>query len=126
MTQAAAPWRLAVDRGPDWLFIRVEGLPDPAESSPSLSEAIWNVLDTHFVYRAVLEFAEPALLPAALLKQLAQLKQRVLDRGGLLRLCGSNGCCPASIRGADWEALEPLYADRHEAVLCSMAPRKPR
>ncbi len=87
MIETAAGWFLDVDRGPDWLFIRVH--PQSGENdAPGLAESVWHVLEQSFIYRVVLELQDFALLRSSLIGQLVLLSKRVHSQGGILRLCG--------------------------------------
>ena len=45
-----------VDRGPDWLFVRLH---DDSQPSDNLADRLWQLMEKHFVYRLVLEM-EPS------------------------------------------------------------------
>ena len=63
MLQTAAGWGLDVDRGPDWIFVRVHPR-DGFDDAPGLAESVWTVLEQHFIYRVVLEIDEIAFCTA--------------------------------------------------------------
>ena len=48
-------WDLEVERGPDWLFVRLGSYPVADSDMPSLAGEIWSILDRCFVYRLVLQ-----------------------------------------------------------------------
>ena len=87
MIQTAAGWGLDVDRGPDWIFVRVHPR-DGFDDAPGLAESVWAVLEQHFIYRVVLELDEIALLHSSVIGQLVLLSKRIHSHGGLVRLCG--------------------------------------
>ena len=86
--QIAAGWRMDVDRGPDWMFVRLH----PAQNSEiddfSLAEQIWSVMEQSFTYRLVLELDQVAVLQSGLIAQLVLLSKRIHTHSGMLRLCG--------------------------------------
>ena len=88
MLAIAPGCELDVERGPDWLLVRVANL-DPAETeAPPLADRIWRLLQQHFTYRLVLELDQVALLTSRLIGQLVKLRRRIGEHGGVMRLCG--------------------------------------
>lgn len=70
MLAVAPGFELDVQRGPDWLIVRIKNF-DPAEPDlPLLMERIWSLLEQHFTYRVVLELDQVPLLSSALVEQL--------------------------------------------------------
>jgi anti-anti-sigma factor len=126
----AGGWALEVERGPGWLFVRLNSAPEGWWQAPPLAECIWSLLQQHFVYRVVLECDQLPRLTSGLVAQLLLLRRRIDERGGVMRLCGLS---PASHEIIDHCGLAqhfPHYADREEAVLanrsCAVRPSKPR
>ena len=79
---------LEVERGPDWLLIRVhDSAADPANPVP-LGEQIWQVASQHFTYCLVLELDEVSLLSSHVIGELIRVHRRLHDHDGVLRLCG--------------------------------------
>ena len=117
--------KLDVERGPDWLLVRVKNL-DPAEPETPLAEELWSLLQQHFTYRLVLELDEVPVLNSHLIGQLAQLCQRIEEHDGVLRVCGlSPGNCQVLHACRLDEQLLP-YRDRQDAVMGCPYPRQPR
>jgi anti-anti-sigma factor len=117
---------LEVERGPDWLLVRVGGL-DPAEANEfPLALQVWCLLQQHFTYRLVLELDQVRLLTSHLIGQLAELHRRIDEHGGVMRLCGlsSDNCQVLQACGAA-DSLTP-YGDRQTAVMGGEDPRRPR
>lgn len=113
-----------VQRGPDWLIVRIKSF-DPAEpDSPSLMERIWSLLEQHFTYRVVLELDEVPLLNSALVEQLFLLYRRIQEHDGLLRLCGLSPYNRRVLHACRLDERLPPYHDRQEAVMGR--PRQPR
>ncbi len=77
-----------VDRGPDWIFVRVGPPEETAVETPQLAEAVWSLLEQNFVYRCVLELDRIQLLRSYMVGQLIMLAKRVHTHGGVLRICG--------------------------------------
>lgn len=114
-----------VDRGPDWVFVRLTGADSDWTESPPVAESIWNVLDQSFTYRVVVELDRVTLLRSYVLGQLVLLARRVHAHGGVLRICGLTPHNQEMLRISRLEELLPGYRDRGEAVMCSR-PKQPR
>ena len=83
MLAIAPGCELDVERGPDWLLVRVRNL-DLAESdAPPLAERLWQLLEQHFTYRLVLELDGVQVLNSHLIGQLAAVVPA--DRGARWR-----------------------------------------
>jgi anti-anti-sigma regulatory factor len=122
--QMAPGWKADVDRGPDWLFVRL-GCDDPATPSDELGESLWNLLRCHLAHRMVVELDEVPRLPSHLLGQLVQLGKRIANSGGMMRLSGVSPAGKAAIEAARLDRLFPCYLNRTEAVMGNR-PRQPR
>ncbi len=113
-----------VQRGPDWIIVRIKSF-DPAEpDSPLLMERIWSLLEQHFTYRVVLELDQVPLLSSALVEQLLLLYRRIQEHDGVLRLCGLSPYNRRVLHACRLDESLPPYRDRHEAVMG--CPRQPR
>ncbi len=113
-----------VQRGPDWIIVRIKSF-DPAEpDSPLLMERIWSLLEQHFTYRVVLELDQVPLLSSALVEQLLLLYRRIQEHDGVLRLCGLSPYNRRVLHACRLDESLPPYRDRHEAVMGR--PRQPR
>ena len=115
-----------VERGPDWLLVRIVNLdPDPLQS-PTLSEHLWSLLERHLTYRLVLQLDALPVLDSYVLGQLLDLRQRVDGRGGLMRLCSLS---PQNHRILHRSRLAEVflpYHSREEAVMGCDRPRRPK
>lgn len=123
--QTLAPgWELDVRRGPGWLLVKVRRPVADPPPAPSLADCLWSLLESHFVYRLVLELDEIQVLDRYLLAQLMRLQHRIRQHNGVLRVCGLS---PINRRILENQGLDdrlPLYEDLTEAVMG--AGRKPR
>lgn len=124
MLQTAAGWGLDVDRGPDWIFVRVHPR-DGHDDAPGLAESVWTVLEQHFIYRVVLELNEIALLHSSIIGQLVLLSKRVHSHGGLLRLCGLSDSNREMICLCRLQGALPFFDNRGDAVM-GYRPKLPR
>jgi anti-anti-sigma factor len=124
MLQTAAGWGLDVDRGPDWIFVRVHPR-SGFDDAPGLAESVWAVLEQHFVYRLVLELDEIAMLHSPIIGQLVLLSKRVHSHGGLLRLCGVSDANREVLHICRLDSAMPWYENRGDAVM-GHRPKNPR
>ena len=102
-----------VERGPDWLFVRLR--PDQ-DHLDGVAERLWSLLDKHFIYRLVLEMDEVDFLPSQLIGQLVMLQKRVLQHGGALRLCGLSESCAQALLFCRLDRALPNFECRKDAV----------
>lgn len=129
MIEVAGGWALEVERGPDWLFVKLihqtqEDADDTADTL-SLADTIWLLLEQHFTYRLVLECERVAEMNSDLVDQLVLLAEKIGSRGGLLRLCGLSAANHRLLEASGLDQHFPHYADREEAVMANR-PRQPR
>ncbi len=115
--QTATGWRMEVDRGPDWMFLRLHPAEEDIFDERSLAEQIWGLLEQSFTYRLVLELEDIALLQSYLLAQLVLLAKRINSHGGMLRLSGLSPVNREVIHTCRLDDCLPAYEDRGEAVM---------
>lgn len=115
MTKTAAVWHLEVERGPDWLFVRLCPEEEFQDVDPDLFDRIEHVFESHFVHRLVLEMDEVPKLSGRAIGQLIRLHTRIASRGGLMRLCGLNDLCENALRRRLDGGLR-TYETRAEAI----------
>lgn len=125
MLQIAPGWSMDVERGPDWLIVRLHCEPDHRWDSPPLAETVWSLLEQSLTHRLVLECHEVWLLHTILIGQLVILHKRILGNGGMMRLCGLSDQNQRVLHGCRLDDHFPQYQDRGEAVL-GHVPNKPR
>jgi anti-anti-sigma regulatory factor len=126
MVATAPGCELDVERGPDWVLVRVANLDAAEAETPPLAERVWRILQQHFTYRLVLELDEVRLLTSRLIAQLVQLHRRIGEHGGLLRVCGlSEENCEA-LRACRLYDRLVVCDDRKAAVMGRERPRQPR
>lgn len=106
--------RLSVERGPNWLFLRLH--PSKSKNYETLADQLWAVLSCHFIYRVVLELDEFKTLPPVMVDQLAELQSRIADRGGWLRLCGTTEAAQRAVEDAGLDDLLRSHTCRAYAV----------
>ncbi len=102
-----------VDRGPDWLFVRLR--PDNKHLD-DLADRLWTLMNQQFIHRVVLEMHEVECLPSMLMGQLVMLHKRVLQDGGSLRLCGLSPECAEALHLCRLDQALPHFDCREDAV----------
>ena len=117
VTQALAGFRLNVDRGPNWLFVKLRPQRHFAEDIPHVADELWAIASRHFIYRVVLELDELRQLPDDLVDQLVILQERLAQCDGSLRICGLSAECARKLREVHLDAALPNYATRQAALL---------
>lgn len=126
MTKLACSWKLDVDRGPNWLLIKVHRPKEGAGDAFSLADTLWSLLEQHSAHRLVLELDEVRQLDDDMIDQLLELHDRIQERGGLLRICGISPASRDLLLSRRVDDRFVPYSDREEAVLGSSAPKWPR
>jgi len=124
MLTLAPGWELALERGPNWLFIRILNLEPDSSEIPDLADRIWNLLEQHFTYRVVLEMDEIGPLCSELIGELIRLQRRISRQGGVLRLCSLSAENRRILEICGLADRFPIYDCRRDAVLAR--PPKPR
>lgn len=125
MLATALSCDLDVERGPDWLFVRVRNL-DPEDSDASLAERLRRLLQQHFTYRLVLELNEVEVLDSLLIGQLIQLYRWIEQHDGVMRLCGLSARNRQVLHACRLDDRLLPYGDRQEAVMGRSLAAKPR
>ncbi len=125
MLALAPGWELAVERGPDWLFIKVANPDGDASDATELADCIWSLLQQHLTHRLVLELDQIDVLRSNLLGQLVKLQRRIAEQGGVIRLCGLSPHNRRVLKTCRLDDRLPVYDGRMDAVLCRPS-RKPR
>lgn len=117
MLAIAPACELDVQRGPDWLLVRVRTVDLVDSEGPELAERLWCLLEQHFTYRLVLELDEVQSLNSYLIGQLLGLYRRIREHDGVMRLCGlSPHNCEVLHACCLDDQLLP-YEDREAAVM---------
>lgn len=117
VTHALEGFKLSVDRGPNWLFIRLRPKRHFAEDIAQIADELWSIASRHFIYRLVLELDELHQMPVSLVDQLVILQDRLVQSDGSLRICGLSADCAQMLCDRELDAALPNYPTRQEAVL---------
>jgi anti-anti-sigma factor len=126
MLTKAPGCELDVERGPDWLLVRVRDFELAEPGDPPLAEQVWSLLQQHFTYRLVLELDGVRLLNSPLLGQLIDLYRRIKKRAGVMRLCGLSPHNRQVLHTCRLDDRLLPYCDRQEAVMGCQHPARPR
>jgi len=78
---------MRIERGPDWLFIRLEST-GQAATCDSLVEGIWHALVENGAHRVLLELDDAGPIDDTLIGSISRLGSRIRQQGGMIRLCG--------------------------------------
>jgi anti-anti-sigma factor len=121
MKELSNGWSADVDRGPDWLMVRLHAPASRAGDGAGLADDLWTLLRGHLVRRIVLELDDVDRLRSSLVGQLVTLQDRVTQDGGVFRVCGLSDDNRNVLRACRLDSRFPDYHNRREAI---MAPRR--
>jgi anti-anti-sigma regulatory factor len=126
MLAIAPGWELEVERGPDWLLVRVISPDGNDLEPPPLAERVWALLRQHFTYRLVLELDQVAVLNSHVIGQLVSLYRLICKHDGVMRLCGLSPYNRWVLHTCHLDDRFLPYRDRREAVMGCHGPRRPK
>lgn len=88
-THRVHDWGVAVERGPDWLFLRLQedGEASDGEGHP-LAERLWGMIRANRAHRVVLELDRVDAIDDTLIGAIADVGTRLRGDGGFVRVCG--------------------------------------
>lgn len=109
-------WELQIERGPNWLFIRVQHCPDQLGPVGALAQRVVEALDQHMVNRLVLELPGVGCSCARLATEIGLVEAWMQRHHGVLRICGVPPRYVRQLQQAHFTDRFPLYHDREEAV----------
>jgi anti-anti-sigma factor len=125
MIETVSSWELDVDRGPNWLFVKVRGPKEASLDASRLAERVWALLQEHFTDRLILELDEIGFLSSSFVGQLVLLHKRIALHGGLMRLCGLSSRSQEVLHCCRLDEQFSCYHNREEAVMGICSPRQP-
>ncbi len=125
MADLVQGWSADVDRGPNWLFLRLHGPHGGPAETDVLADEVCHLLRQHMAERLVLEMNDVPLLPSTLIGQLVKLQKRLQTQGGLMRLSGMSDDNQSVLRSTRLDSRFPQYQDREAAVM-GRQPCRPR
>jgi anti-anti-sigma factor len=118
-------WELYVERGPDWLIVKIESM-DSYDSGPPLSEIIWALMQQHLTHRLVLEMDQVPVLNSFLINELVKLYGLISEHDGVMRICGLSANNRRVLHACSLEDRFKPYRNRKEAVMGYARPMQPR
>ncbi len=125
MLELAPGWNIQLDRGPDWLFVRLIGEAPFDSDGIDFSDRVWVLLQQQFSHRLIIEMDQVDWLRSHLIGELVRLHKRIYTAGGVMRLCGLSDNNQEVLRSSRLAERFPQYANREEAVM-GYRPSKPR
>ena len=117
LLELAPEWTMEVERGPDWLFIRLMPPAHGETGEIALAEMIWQQLQQCFCHRVVLELDEVGYLRSWMIGELVRLHKRVTSQGGMVRLSGLSREAATVLRICRLSDRFPAYPTRTDAVM---------
>jgi anti-anti-sigma factor len=108
---------LNVDRGPNWLFVKLRSKENPKGDVPQIADKLWSISTRHFIYRLVLELEDLEEMPSGMMGQLVLLQERLAQCGGALRICGLSPECEEVLHSCQLDSALPNHASREAAVM---------
>jgi len=122
----APGWKTESERGPDWLFVTLFGPDGDNANAAGMAQRLWQMMQAELKGRLLLELDQLQELPEDLIDELAQLRDDLERRGGVLRLCGLADEHQATLREHDRAYRFAHFRDREQAVRGFYRPGKPR
>lgn len=123
--EVACDWQLGVERGPNWLFVKVLGGVVEVSGLPPLASRLRSLLEQNLTNRMVLELGQAVIPCGYLVRQLKRLDRWIGDRHGVLRLCGLGPRYADRLRRRGLSDRFVFYRDRREAVFGVSRPCNP-
>ena len=123
--EMAAGWQIEVERGPEWLYVRLFPDKDATHDPVPLADTLWKVMESEFTYRLVVEMDNISLLYSHILGELVLLSRRVAEHGGLLRISGLSQSNLNVLKCTRLETYLACYDSRADAVMGHI-PAQPR
>ena len=121
----APGWSADLERGPDWLFVRLHGSLPFDTQGMDLADRVWKMLEQGLAHRLVLELDEIDLLRSHLIGELVRLHKRVCSRQGVMRVSGLSDSNYDVLKASRLHYRFPRYGTREEAVR-GYRPNQPR
>ena len=122
----APGWKTELDRGPDWLFVRLYGPNGEEADATGMAESLCMMMQQELKGRLLLELEHLYDMPQDFVDELVLLRAELERQGGVLRLCGMAIEHEAVLQQNDPTLHHTHYRDREEAILGFYRPGKPR
>jgi len=122
----APGWKTELDRGPDWLFVKLYGPNGDEADAKGMANSLYLMMEQEFKGRLLLELEHLYDIPQDFVDELIQLREKMEKQGNTLRLCGMAAEHQSVLQQHDPILYHTHYHDREEAVLGYYRPGKPR
>ncbi len=122
----AYPWKLDVERGPNWLWVKVAEPLHKSSEMPPLADTLRSLLEECFTYRLLLELDEIKVLNSELIGELLRLEKWIRGHQGMMRLCGLSPENGEIFQRYGRDAFLPAYRNRLEAIVGRPRLSQPR
>ena len=122
----APGWTTELNRGPNWLFVRLYGPDGEQADATGIAESLSMLMKQELVQRLVLELDQLEQMPAEFVRELVELHEQLDQRGGIVRLCGVSDVHQDILRDNQIDHWFPQFGDREQAVKGSFRPSQPR
>ena len=126
MLALAPGCEMDIERGPDWLLVRIREVEADELEGVSVAQELTSLMERHSIHRLVLEMDQVERLTPHWISEIETLYRRIHERGGVLRLCGLSPENRRRVESCSLAAHCHPYCDREEAVLGTHSPRQPR
>jgi len=126
LVDLAPGWKTELDRGPDWLFVKLYGPDGDEADATGLAESLRLMMSQELKGRLLLELEHVVDMPQDLVEELKMLRDELERDGGVLRLCGMGRDLESVLQANHFSHRFLHYRDRQEAVLGFYRPGKPR
>lgn len=110
---------LNVDRGPNWLFVKLRSRGTAPSAVSQLADKLWSIASRHFIYRLVLELDDLDAMPSGMMAQLVLLQEKLHQCDGALRICGLSHECEETLCNCHLHISLPNHTSREHAVMGS-------
>ena len=117
MPLTAMRCELGVERGPGWLFVKLNNIDPDAFETHQLADQIWSLLEQHLIYRVVLEMDDVKVLRSELIAQLILLCRKIRHHDGVIRLSGLSPNNKKVLQACSLIDRLPAFCDRFEAIM---------
>lgn len=113
--EARQGWDVSVERGPEWLFLRLENGKPGAANRP-LAERLLGTIQANRAHRVVLELDHVDSIDDSLLDAITTVGSHVRGDGGLIRVCGLSASTLLQLRKSAPGSELPHFESRSAAV----------
>ena len=122
----APGWKTELDRGPDWLFVKLYGPNGEHADATGMAESLGMMMQQELKGRLLLEMEDVFEMPQDFVEELILLRDELERQGGVMRLCGMMVEHETILSQHDTSRRLTPFRDREEAVLGFYRPGKPR